>query len=160
MYGTDGRSCTVQLDEFLKFCRVDLRLSARTVERNRHAIRRILEVCGPNPTRVQLRDFPAYVENGSTRDNYIKAMRAYFRDYLGSDIASTFRLSCPDLAPVWCPSKKMVQEFYHALESEKEWALYLMYATSGLRRGGGRSSRSRWAISTWKAERSSLRSPP
>jgi hypothetical protein len=87
LYGTDVRSCTVQLDEFLKFCRVDLRLSARTVERNRHAIRRILEVCGPNPTRVQLRDFPAYVENGSTRDNYIKAMRAYFRDYLGRDIA-------------------------------------------------------------------------
>jgi len=135
LYGTEGRSCTVQLDEFLKFCRVDLRLSARTVERNKYAIRRILEVCGPNPTRDQLRDFLASIENESTRDNYIKAMRAYFRDFLGSDVASTFKLSCPDLAPAWCPSKKMVQEFYYALESEKERALYLMYATSGLRRG-------------------------
>lgn len=136
MYGTDGRSCTVQLDEFLKFCKVDLRLSARTVERNRYTIRRILKVCRPNPTRDKLRDFLESIENDSTRDNYIKAMRAYFRDFLGSDVASTFRLSCPDLAPMWCPSKRMVQEFYHALESEKERALYLMYATSGLRRSG------------------------
>jgi len=122
VYGTPGPKCTVQLDEFLKFCRVDLGLAARTVERNKYAITRVLNACGPDPARAQLRDFLAQIENPSTKDNYVKAMRAYFRDFLGSDVASTFRLSCPAPPPVWCPSRKMVQEFYHALENGKERA--------------------------------------
>lgn len=97
-------------------------------------MRRVLQECGHNPSTSQLRDFLASLKSDHTRDNYVKAIKTYFRDFLGDPRANIFRLGSPDPSPPWCPSKKQVQEFYNALEGIKEQALFLMYATSGRRK--------------------------
>ncbi len=134
-YSNAKANFTVNLDEFLEFCRVDLRLSKKTIVRNRSVVRRVLQECGPDPSTPQLRQFLGKIENDSTRDNYIKGLRTYFRDYKNDfERVRTFRLANRIVIPSWCPSKKDLQVFYSELGDSKERAIFLMYASSGKRR--------------------------
>uniref|UniRef100_A0A7C3F9V8 Core-binding (CB) domain-containing protein n=1 Tax=Candidatus Methanomethylicus mesodigestus TaxID=1867258 RepID=A0A7C3F9V8_9CREN len=60
---------------------MDLKLSEKTVFRNRSIQRRVLQECEPDPSTNQLREFLGKIEDNSTRDNYIKGLRTYFTDY-------------------------------------------------------------------------------
>ncbi|MEN3049770.1 MAG: tyrosine-type recombinase/integrase [Candidatus Methanosuratincola petrocarbonis] len=127
--------CTVQLGEFEKFCRVDLRLKPESVRRHLVCVRQILAFCGPSPTAKTIREFLSAVENPFTYNNYLKSLRVYFRDFLGRpEVVATFRFSKTEAVPPRLFSKKELRDFYSALDTEAERALFLLYATSGRRR--------------------------
>ncbi len=131
----DLTGCTVHLDRFLKFCEVDLRLERATALNHRRHIERILEECGPSPTTDAIRQFLAGLKADSTRNNYIKSLRVFYRDFLGdpSPVAS-FRLKSSEANPPRMPSKQELRRFYGALGTLQEKALFLLYATTGRRR--------------------------
>jgi integrase len=98
-------------------------------------MRRVLNEYGPEPTTEQLREFLGNIENDATRDNYIKTLRRYFRDYRGDpNRVKTFRFANSISPPPWCPSRSDLQRFFAEIEGEKERALFLMYASTGRRR--------------------------
>ena len=123
------------LDDFTKFMKVDLHLAIGSIRRHRGCIRKVLTCCGPDFTARQLRDFLAEIENPSTYNNYLKSLRIFCRDFLDDpEPIRTFRFARIEFFPGRMFTKKELQEFYAALATPKERALFLMYATSGRRR--------------------------
>ncbi|MEN3037422.1 MAG: site-specific integrase [Candidatus Methanosuratincola petrocarbonis] len=127
--------CTVQLEEFREFLKVDQHLSASTVRSYAVHISKVLRSTGPEPTVRQLRSYLATLENPFTYNNCVKALRLYFRDFLNRpDLIRTFNLCRAESPPPRLYSKKELKEFFGALDTEKERAIFLMLASSGRRR--------------------------
>ncbi|MCX8182781.1 MAG: site-specific integrase, partial [Candidatus Methanomethyliaceae archaeon] len=61
-------------------------------------------------------------------------MKVYFGKYLGVDVMDDFRVPSVSAIPKSIPSKKDLQRFFGALETNRDRALFLLFATSGLRR--------------------------
>jgi integrase len=73
--------------------------------------------------------------SASTRANILKALRRFCRDFLGKgDLVATFKLPRQEFRPKTVPTKEELKRFYAALERPCEKAVFLMLATSGLRR--------------------------
>jgi len=121
---------TVQnLEEFVKFCKVDLRQSHRSAMRNRNAVQRYLSEHGF--TAGELRDFLFQFENPSTYNNWLKSFVAYGK-FIGVSLGFKFARCEPKLRIP--PSRKALREFYYALDTVYEQLLFLGYACTGLRR--------------------------
>jgi integrase len=123
------------LDQFLEYCRVDLRQGPRTVERHKYVIKRLLAQ-NPNPTTQDIRSFLGRIENPSTYNNYLKSLRVFYRDFKRQPgLVWSFRFARDQGLLPRLYSKKDLQAFYAALEGHKERAIFLMYASSGRRMG-------------------------
>ena len=71
----------------------------------------------------------------ATYSNTLKSLKVFFRDFLNKpDIVETFRFPRQNYKPKNIPSTEILKNFYEALSSTKEKALFLLYASSGLRR--------------------------
>ena len=71
----------------------------------------------------------------STRANTLKTFRRFFRDFLRrGELVATFKLPHQNYKPKSIPVKEQLQKFYAALKPLKERAVFLMYATTGLRK--------------------------
>ena len=58
----------------------------------------------------------------------------FFRDFFSKpEVVETFRFPKQNFKPKNIPSREVLQKFYEALGSIKERALFLLYASSGLR---------------------------
>lgn len=87
--------------------------------------------------REDLRGFLRTLENYSaaTYKNALMALKVFFRDYIEKpDLVSSFRFPHQVFKPKQMVSKEQVKQFYLCLNSPKEKALYMLYATTGLRR--------------------------
>ena len=85
-----------------------------------------------------IREFLSLVkerQKTNTYNNHVKALRVFFREYLKSNIAESFKIPRPSQEYVKVPSKEELRRFYDALPSWKFKALFFMYASSGRRRG-------------------------
>jgi integrase len=123
------------LEDFMKFMKVDLHLAVSSARRHKGCLRKVLASCGQELTAVKLRDFLAEIENPSTYNNYLKTLRIYCRDFLGNpEPIRTFRFARIEFCPARMFTKKDLQRFYSALDTPKERAIFLMYASSGRRR--------------------------
>jgi len=70
-----------------------------------------------------------------TYSNALKALKVFFRDFMKAGyLVESFRFPSIAYNPIIVPSKKELQIFYGNLETTEECALFLLYATSGLRR--------------------------
>ena len=85
--------------------------------------------------RKFLYDYNDEYPNKSTYAAMLKAIKCFFKKYLKSDITDSFRYPKIPYQPKKVPTQKQLQEFYRALPSLKKKALFLLYASSGLRRG-------------------------
>ena len=76
--------------------------------------------------------------NGHSRSHYknaLMALKVFFRDFLQKpDLVSSFKFPHRVFKPKQIVTKEQIRTFYGALETSKEKALFLLYATSGLRR--------------------------
>jgi len=62
-------------------------------------------------------DFLGSIESPVYRDNYINALRTYYRDFLyDPERVRTFRFANIITMPSWCPSKKDFIAFYSELD--------------------------------------------
>ncbi|HUK28171.1 MAG TPA: phage integrase N-terminal SAM-like domain-containing protein, partial [Candidatus Acidoferrales bacterium] len=127
------------LDEFSKFCRVDLQLAKETIERYK-GILRCFSKWFPNDlsqaTRDDLRNY--MLENYSdsppnSRANIIRGFRCFYRSFLGSPITDSFRYPRAPFVPKEAPSTENLRLFYNALTKPVHKLLFLLLATSGLR---------------------------
>jgi integrase len=128
------------LQRFYDFQIVDLRRAKRTAYEKVWFIRKLLKTLKKNPneiTREDLRAFLKTLEDYSAAyyKNALMAIKVFFRDYMEKpELVESFRFPHQVYKPKHIVSKEELRRFYEALETPKERALFLLYATSGLRR--------------------------
>jgi len=128
------------LDDFKRFLEVDLSLDNLTVRSHLINMRAFLRWCiseGRRVDRETLRDFLSLYRSENTRANYVKAFKRFFRDFLDrGDMVASLRVPKPriQIQPrLDLPSKEEMRQFFNALNSIKYKAMFLLYASSGLR---------------------------
>jgi integrase/recombinase XerD len=117
---------------------VDLQLARHTVRTYRSCLKTFFRTVKKPITQDAVRNFLCNYSqkypNKSTYSCMLKALKCYFKRYLKSDIVDSFRFPKQPYVPKRVPTKEQLQEFYAALPTLKERALFLLYATSGLRK--------------------------
>ena len=131
---------TINVDEVLreykKFLEIDLHRSFRTIQKHMRYIGRFLKQV-KNPYVATSSDVRSFLQSleGNGVDGAIKALRVFFRDFLNrEDVIRTFKVPQSNIKPKTVPAKEELQKFFRALPSLKQKVLFLLYATTGLRR--------------------------
>ena len=133
----------IDLNDFVLFCRVDRQLSKVTTKDYRYRILRFLETVNKDPVKITKNDLRQYLR--SIQNNYIKwqytyadtlrAFKIYFRDYLDKgDLVDSFRFPKIPFYPKRVPSNVEVKMFYKSIGDIQGRTMYLLFASSGLRR--------------------------
>ena len=120
--------------------RIDRQLGERTVERHLIELRRLFENSGFNPLEASKTDIRNYLMKlrdmpPNSYANVLKTLRIFYRDYLGRrEVVEGFEFPNRPINMVKTPSKKELREFYGWLKEPMAKALFLLYASTGLRR--------------------------
>ena len=128
------------LERFRDFQIVDLRRSKRTAYEKVWFIKRLFKTVNKKPdefSREDLRCFSKSLENlsAATYKNALMALKVFFRDFLEMpQVVASFKFPHQIFKPKQIVSKEQLKQFYECLETLKEKALFLLYATTGLRR--------------------------
>jgi integrase len=128
------------LESFKVFCLVDKRLKKSTTRLHIRNLRRLLRSLNKDPQEITTQDIRTYLvqyldKATSTYADQIKTLRVFFRDFLRcGHLVESFILPQSGYMPKIIPSKAKLQRFYWALEEPRDKALFLMFATSGLRK--------------------------
>jgi len=125
---------------FELFCKVDLRLSDRTLTNNRYGMLRFFKVVSKDLRLVASQDVREYLARykdspANTYANVLKPLKVFFRDFLGMpEVVESFRFPVRPLHPRTVPSREEIQRFYEALDEPVVKAMFLTFASSGLRK--------------------------
>ena len=92
------------------------------------------EVEGPINAEV-VSDYLLGISEPGTRKNYLSAFKRFFRDFLKTNLVDDFKQPTPNENPTPCPSDEAVRSVFYELEYLRDKLLYLVIASSGLRRG-------------------------
>ncbi|MEM5868019.1 MAG: tyrosine-type recombinase/integrase [Candidatus Aenigmatarchaeota archaeon] len=129
------------LRRFRDFCLVDLQLSERTTFDHIFLIRKFLLWLNGKPieelTVEDLRKYLLQFRDGNpyTYANVLKSLKRFFRDFLGlPHLVQGFKFPTKILPIKQVPTKEDLKKFYEALDSIEERAIFLLIASSGLRR--------------------------
>ncbi len=98
-----------------------------------HLKRQSLKQVTTNDIRNYLKTFDGL--SPYTYSNALKTLKVFFRDFMKAGyLVESFRFPSIDYNPIMVPNKEELQVFHDNLEAVEEHALFLLYATSGLRR--------------------------
>ena len=128
------------LSAFFDFCRVDLSLAESTAKGYKRKMRQFLHAVSKPPENVTAEDVRNYLKpladgNANSYGNALKPLKAFFRDLMKMpEAVESFKFRKIALAPVIIPSKEQLQKFFEALRTPIARALFLTYASSGLRK--------------------------
>jgi integrase/recombinase XerD len=128
------------LEDFKEFCRVDRQSCNGTIRHHVMYIKNFLNSLDKPLDEITDSDIRAFLSkytDGSpyTYANAVKAIRIFVRDYLKKkDIVESFKLPTIPFQFKKVPTKQELKTFYGKLRNPKEKALFLMYATNGLRK--------------------------
>jgi integrase/recombinase XerD len=131
------------LSKFKEFCEIDLQLSRRTVDNSSghlFQVRRFLETVNKHPSQVTAEDVRAYLskfqsKSAYTRANVLKSLKRFFRDFLKMpQVVESFKFPKRTYTPKTVPSNDNLRRFFDALENVRDRTVFLLYATTGLRR--------------------------
>jgi len=129
------------LGPFHEFLRVDLWQSARTIEDNVRLTRIFLREVNKPLSAINVADIRAYLsrlkacKKPKTYNNRLGALKRFFRDFLKRDeLVESFRFVKVSNGYVSVTSTAELRRFFEALCANRERALFLFYATTGLRR--------------------------
>jgi integrase len=128
------------LSAFFDFCRVDLILAETTANGYKRKMRRFLQAVNKTAESVIAEDVRNYLKpladgNANSYGNALKPLKAFFREFMKMpEAVESFKFRKIALAPVIIPSKEQLQKFFEALRTPIARALFLMYASSGLRK--------------------------
>jgi integrase len=128
------------LQRFYDFQILDLRRAKRTAYEKVWFIRKLLKTIEKNANEVTREDLRAYLKtlegySAAYYKNALMAIKVFFRDYMEkTELVESFRFPHQVYKPKHIVSKEDLKIFYEAIETPKEKALFLLYATSGLRR--------------------------
>jgi integrase len=127
------------LRKFEDYLSIDRQLSPGTVKRHMVEIRKLFKHASFNPFEASRENIREYLKRfGSmspyTYANVLKSLRIFYRDFLNRpEAVSGFRFPNRPFNPVRVPTRKDLQSFYKRLDKPLHKALFLLYATTGLR---------------------------
>ena len=124
------------LEEFKRFLTIDLQLQKKTVYDHATVIARLMEFCDPlRVDKNQLREYLAqFLDQPKTYAWHLCALKRFFRDFLGRpSLVESFSFPTIVPKPKLIPSKEELRRFASCL-NEEDLALFLVLASSGLRR--------------------------
>ena len=127
------------LTKFKEFLTVDLRRSDKTAYEHTYYIKRFLNEL-PKPVEVAtVEDVREYLKNlkisSAQYKNILMALKVFFREFLKApEVVESFKFPHQVFKPKQILCKDQVKQFYQNLETPKEKALFMLYATTGLRR--------------------------
>jgi integrase len=127
-------------ERFRDFQMVDLRRSKRTAYEKVWFIKRLFKTISKKPDEISREDLRSYLKilekfSASYYKNALMALKVFFRDFLElPEVVASFKFPHQVFKPKQIVSKEEVKQFYKCLETSKEKALFLLYATTGLRR--------------------------
>jgi integrase len=126
------------VQKFYEFCLVDQRLSARVSKDYRNVSRRFLKFCDGQVSKETVRGYLiSYLDKSPrTYNNQLDGLRAFVKRFLRRpDLMEGFKKAhIPNNFENQVPTKAQLKKGFEALDNDKERALYLFYATTGLRR--------------------------
>jgi integrase len=130
------------LERFRDFVLVDLRRDKKTSHDHTYYVRKFLEQLSKPVDTIVIEDVRAYFRalnmasaSCHTYKNTLSALKVFFRDFLVKpQLVESFKFPRPPFKPKHIVAKEQLQTFFKYLELPKEKALFLLYATSGLRR--------------------------
>jgi site-specific recombinase XerD len=128
------------LSAFFDFCRVDLSLAEATAKEYKRKMRRFFQAVNKAAETVTAEDVRNYLKpladgNANSYGNALKPLKAFFRDFAKMpEVVESFKFRKIALAPVIIPSREQLQRFHQALRTPIARALFLMYASTGLRK--------------------------
>jgi integrase/recombinase XerD len=137
---TDNEDCDQLLERFHDFQIVDLRRSKRTAYEKVWFIKKLLQIVKKRPTEISREDLRSYLKSlesysASYYKNALMALKVFFRDFLEApEAVASFKFPHQIFKPKQIVSKEQLKQFYECLETKKEKALFMLYATTGLRR--------------------------
>ena len=127
------------LERFKEFLLVDLKRDSKTVYEHSYYVGKFLVQLAKPISMITAEDIRAYLKglnsSNATYKNTLGALKVFFRDFLTMpQVVASFKFPRPGFKPKHIFSKEQLQQFYNAIEFPKEKALFMIYATSGLRR--------------------------
>jgi integrase len=127
------------LTRFREFLKVDLRRSGKTAYEHTYYIKKFLNELPKPVESVTVEDVRNYLKNlkisAAQYKNILMALKVFFRDFLKMpDVVSSFKFPHQVFKPKQILSKEQLEQFYGNLETRKEKVLFMLYATTGLRR--------------------------
>jgi integrase len=133
--------CQSIIEDFRDFLTVDLRLEPRTVQIHCNNIKRFFGVVRKNPTSISKLEVRGYLhqrmkkKSRATTNNDLKSLKRFFRDFLNCpEVVKSFRFPQSPFKAKVVLSKNELRLAYEVIESEIGRALFLFYASTGLRR--------------------------
>jgi integrase len=135
-----GTPTETLLTRFREFLKVDLRRSDKTAYEHTYYIKKFLNALPKPIETVTAEDVRQYLKGLSSISsaqykNILMALKVFFRDFLKApETVASFKFPHQVFKPKQILSKEQLQQFYKCLETPKEKALFLLYATTGLRR--------------------------
>jgi integrase len=127
------------LTRFREFLKVDLRRSDKTAHEHTYYIRKFLRELLKPVESVTVEDVRDYLKNlkisSAQYKNILMALKVFFRDFLKiPEVVASFKFPHQVFKPKQIVSNEQLRQFYGCLETPKEKALFMLYATTGLRR--------------------------
>jgi integrase len=119
--------------------KVDLRRSEKTAYEHTYYIRRFLNELLKPVESVTVEDIRSYLKNlkisSAQYKNILMALKVFFRDFSKMpEVVASFKFPHQVFKPKQILNKEQVVQFHRCLETAKERALFMLYATTGLRR--------------------------
>jgi len=126
------------VSDFWQYCKIEERLCAKVARDYKNVAKRLLMSCDGKLSRQSIREFlkPYLQKKPKTYSNIIDALRAFLLRYLQkTELVNGFKHShVPSNYERLLPTKEQLKKGFLALDTDKERAIYLFYASTGLRR--------------------------
>jgi len=127
------------LTRFREFLKVDLRRSDKTAYEHTYYIKKFLNELTKPVESATVEDVREYLKNlkisSAQYKNILMALKVFFRDFLKTpEVVASFKFPHQVFKPKQILNKEQLVQFYNCLETAKEKALFMLYATTGLRR--------------------------
>ncbi len=128
------------IQKFVEFCKIDLQLAPATAYGHKLKIRKFFKAISKNPQKITTEDIRGYLSSldgvsAFTYANYLKALKVFFRDFMRMEhVVKSFKFPNHPFKTKHIPSKQELRKFYDTLVKPKDQAVFMMYASSGLRK--------------------------
>jgi integrase len=126
--------------KFREFLKVDLRRSSKTAYEHTYYVKKFLNELPKPIESVSVEDVRHYLKSrdgisSAQYKNILMALKVFFRDFLKApEVVSSFKFPHQAFKPKHILCREQLKQFYECLETAKEKALFLLYATTGLRK--------------------------
>jgi integrase len=128
------------LIKFREFLKVDLRRSDKTAYEHKYYIKKFLNALTKPVEDATIENVRQYLKSlkgisSAQYKNILMALKIFFRDFLKMpETVSSFKFPHQVFKPKQILCKEQLKQLYESLDTPKEKALFMLYATTGLRR--------------------------